>query len=363
MKSVPTEQLSFGGTRIRFDVESDAAAAFAPVARFFRHSLMPPSEEEATFVVHVEPRNAADLRRARAAGRQVAIRRSSAAAFNFDAWRLDLGDRWLYANEQTTLETPRVCGCSDDSFRLGIGPGATVQVVDFVRDLVVRHEESRGTVILHASAATVRERLVAIAGPKGAGKTTTLLTLLGAGAGRYFTGDKLFCRLYRDRVVCLPWRDWPYIGVGTLRHAALLGRQVPANLDARSHDEKLLFDPDAFERSIGIEFVVEARALDGFVLPAVQPHAPLALSLIEDKEERWAEVNAIVDRSADSTFFTWQSYLVPDYSGMYRNLSGMRATLSLLPMLRAEGDIAACASELAAAVTNQHHERAGRDVE
>jgi hypothetical protein len=95
----------------------------------------------------------------------------------------------------------------------------------------------------------------AIAGPKGAGKTTTLLSVLDHGGWDYFTGDKLFCRPQNGEIVVHAWRDYPYVGVGTLRADPRLADwvrgTVDPELDQRPPGHKILLDPDAFESELG----------------------------------------------------------------------------------------------------------------
>lgn len=344
--------LLFAGTRIRFELDARAPGAFAPVRSFFRHSLERPGASRPTFVVRVEPYAGHEHAAARARGERVTIRRSSAAPFNFEAWRVERAGRVLYANEHTVLEAPRACGCDGDEFRLAISEGSSVQAIDFVRDLIVRHEEMRGTVILHAAAVVRDGEVVAIAGSKGAGKTTTLLALLGAGAGRYFAGDKLFCRRDGDRLLCLPFRDWPYVGIGSLRHAGWLQARLgarAADLERRDPREKVLLDPDEFESWVG-GFAIEELPLAGLLLPAVEPGRPLELAPLDGAQARHAALRAIVDRSADTTFFGWQDYLVPDYRSVERQLEALGPVAARLRALSARGDIATGAARLVAAL-------------
>ena len=171
-----------------------------------------------------------------ALGEPMEIRRSSAAAFNFSAVREQTDDRMRYANEHTVLDAPRRC-VGGDRFSLAVSGGSTFQVIDFLRDLALRHEEHRGAVVLHAAA--VRDgdgdSAVAIAGAKGAGKTTTLLACLAVDRWRYFTGDKLLCRPVDGGIEAHPWRDVPYVGAGTLRDHPALARRVG---DATGHDAR-----------------------------------------------------------------------------------------------------------------------------
>jgi hypothetical protein len=335
--------LNFLGTAVRFDVAEDAAESFAPVWRFFRHSMSDAPAGEITFRVAVHRyRPETDVPPAVWQTERSIIRRSGAAEFNFDAHVVDGGRRRLYVNRTTLVDTPRDAR-HDNAFRLCVTAGSTVQVLDFVRDLVIRNEESRGTVVLHASAVRDGDTAVAIAGPKGAGKTTTLLSILRRPGWSYFTGDKLFCRPAGDGVEVYPWRDYPYLGVGTIltdpELTELVRETVAPQVVALPPTRKLLLDPDVFEAWLGIEFSAEPKRLAAVLLPEVRPGEPLRSRHLHDSNERWAQLNKVVDRQADTTFFTWQSYLVPDYAAFYAALSALRGRLDRVPMVRLSGTL------------------------
>lgn len=338
-----TEYLNFLGTTIRFDVAPAAEAAFAPVRAFFRGLFAPKPKQDTTFTVTVsafDPESDVDS--------EVwdiepsVVRRSSAREFTFDAHVVDRGARRHYINRATWLDSPRDA-LADPTFGLRITPASTVQVLDFLRDLVIRHEEARGTVVLHASGITDGEVAVAIAGPKGAGKTTTMLSALRDPAWRYFTGDKLFCEVVDGQVLVHPWRDYPYVGVGTIladpRLTDLVRANVAPDVKSRPPEQKLLMDPDVFEGWLGADYSAQPRPLAAVLLPEVRPGLPLAVRRLTEDNERWAHLNKIVDRQADTTFFTWHSYLVPDYTAFYASLSRLRRDLAEVPMVRLRGTL------------------------
>ncbi|MBB1244433.1 hypothetical protein GL263_12800, partial [Streptomyces durbertensis] len=335
--------LNFLHTTVRFDVAAGAEAAFDPVRRFFRHLISTDAPLEPTFridVRHYEPERdvAPHVWRTPTS----VVRRSNAAEFNFDAHVVEGGGRRLYVNRATLLDTP-VDTAKDNTFALRVTERSTVQVLDFVRDLVIRNEENTGTVVLHASGAHRNGEAVIIAGPKGAGKTTTLLSVLRRPGWRYFTGDKLFCTVESGTVVVHPWRDYPYVGVGTIRADPRLESMVRDGVDARVDDHdpghKILIDPDVFESWLGSEFSAEPRRLTALLLPEVVPGEPLSARHLTDGNERWAHLNKIVDRQVDTTFFTWQSYLVPDYTEFYRSLARLRTALDSVAMVRLRGTL------------------------
>ena len=46
-----------------------------------------------------------------------------------------------------------------------------------------------------------------------------------------------------------------------------------------------------------------------------------------------------MDRQVDTTFFTWQTYLVPDYTAFYRGLAELRTVLGSVDMVRLRGTL------------------------
>jgi hypothetical protein len=339
-----TEYLNFLGTTLRVDVDAAAEETFAPVRRFFRGLFAPDPAQAVTFHVDVRAYDPqADVEAEVWTVEPSEIRRSTAKEFTFDAHVVDRDGRRHYINRTTWLDAPRDA-LTDPRFTLRITAGSTVQVLDFLRDLVIRHEESRGTVVLHASGVCDDGTAVAIAGPKGAGKTTTLISALRRPGWRYFTGDKMFCeRTGGGEVLVHPWRDYPYVGVGTIladpRLTELVRATVAQDMQQRPPGEKLLLDPDVFEAWLGAEFSPRPKRLAAVLLPQVRPGEPLRARHLTEDNERWAQLNKIIDRQADTTFFTWQSYLVPDYTGFYASLARLRHDLAGVPMIRLRGTL------------------------
>lgn len=335
--------LNFLHTTVRFDVAPDAETVFEPVRRFFRHLISAEAAHEATFRIDVRAYDPdADVAPQVWELPQSVVRRSNAAEFNFDAHIVDGGGRRQYVNRATLLDAP-VDTAKDNTFAIRITDKSTVQILDFVRDLVIRHEENLGTVVLHASGLHRDGDAVIIAGPKGAGKTTTLLSALRRPGWQYFTGDKLFCTIEDGEILVHPWRDYPYVGVGTIRADARLEQMVRDGVDDRvdtyEPGHKILMDPDVFESWLGAEFSAEPKRLAALLLPEVKPGEPLTVRHLTDDNERWAHLNKIVDRQVDTTFFTWQSYLVPDYTEFYRSLGELRTVLASVDMVRLRGTL------------------------
>jgi hypothetical protein len=68
---------------------------------------------------------------------------------------------------------------------------ARVAWMRVVRELAMAHALGRGALILHAAALAVGDRVLVLAGPTAAGKTTLLLHLLGTGRAAYLANDRV----------------------------------------------------------------------------------------------------------------------------------------------------------------------------
>jgi hypothetical protein len=342
------QYLNYLHTTVQFDVSPEAQADFAPVLGFFRHSLSESPDNDPQFVLSVAPRGdvCLDPRRTE----EVDIRRSSVPEFTFSASRVREKEAVLYTNENATVRLPRHLRSVRNRVEVGMTGNAIIQVIDLIRDLVTRHEEACGTIILHASAVVYGDEVVAIAGSKGAGKTTTLLRLLAGQEASYFTGDKLFCWSKGGRLWALPWRDWPYVGVGTLRTSPQLSafaeRSLDLDLDGQPAELKLLLDPDQFEQLIGAKFDVRERPIGAVVLPRISPGRRTTTFRVTDPGERLARMLQLIDRSCDTSYFAWQSLLIPDYSRVYASVAAAREVLSGLQMVRVEGELDVAVEDL-----------------
>jgi len=334
--------LTFISTAISVDVATEAGPAFAPVLRFFRHLITEgpgPSPDYRISVLEYDPDR--DVPTEVWFTESSVIRQSTAQEFTFFAHRVERAGRVLYINHATMLDAPQNIESSRE-FVLRVTPGSTVQVIDFVRDLIIRTEEARGTVVLHACGVRRGDKVAAIGGAKGAGKTTTLLSMLLEGDGwHYFSGDKLFCLPRNGCITVYPWRDYPHVGVGTIRaHPALerwVAAEVDTNLAARTPEEKLLLQPDLLESWLGADFSPEPRTLSALVLPELRSGGLSSHWNVRDQNAKWALLNTIVERTSDTTFFTWQTYLVPDYFAVYSSLARMRPALSAVSVTRLRG--------------------------
>jgi HprK-related kinase B len=103
------------------------------------------------------------------------------------------------------------------------------QAINLVNNCYAKAMLERGHSLLHASAVSWNGRAAALAGPAGAGKSTSALHLVEAGF-RFVTNDRLLARPASGSVEALGYPKWPRVNPGTLMgHPRLRGLLTPAD--------------------------------------------------------------------------------------------------------------------------------------
>ncbi|MGH7339635.1 MAG: HprK-related kinase B, partial [Candidatus Rokuibacteriota bacterium] len=106
------------------------------------------------------------------------------------------------------------------------------QGINLVNNCYAKMVLRRGHVLLHASAVTRKERTAVLAGPPGAGKSTSALRLVEAGF-RCLSNDRVLARPMPDMVEALGYPKQPRVNPGTLLgHPRLSVLLDPADRDA-----------------------------------------------------------------------------------------------------------------------------------
>jgi len=162
--------------------------------------------------------------------------------------------------------------------------------VRVTRDILAKLAEDRGAVVLHGGATLAGGRGVVACGPKMAGKTTLLLSLVEWLGGSYVANDKLFVRPARRGFEAVGWPTTCSVAVGTLSALPSLapileGRadlgypQAPLSLgDVKGYsidrlwrlDEKAELLPSEVARFMGCR-VTPAITVDAVLMPELEP--------------------------------------------------------------------------------------------
>jgi hypothetical protein len=145
--------------------------------------------------------------------------RSTVLYQDYPAFEVDLGDGWT---AWAHTSRPSIIVCSPDRRRcvtLGV-PGdveSKAEPVRCLREMFTKTIERTGHLVFHAGAVAIEGHGVAICGAKGAGKSTTVISLVEAGAS-FLSNDRSYIGPDDDDLRLYPWPTTSAIGMGTLYH-------------------------------------------------------------------------------------------------------------------------------------------------
>ena len=220
------------------------------------------------------------------------LRRSSAAIFNLEVKRGLSADGLQLAWDEKRDVGYVIDAASACVDLYGAVDTAFIHLIELVRYYGLLTEQARGTVVLHSAAVRLRgtDDVVALVGAKGAGKTTTMLSLLATGEYDYFSGDKLLLDRADGGLRVRGWPDYPHVGIGTLRNHSDLARRLGVSLEADDgtplpDQHKVLLDPARFLAAIGRPTLAVGR-LGRIVLPRIHEGDHIRHDVVEtgDKE-------------------------------------------------------------------------------
>lgn len=236
----------------------------------------------------------------------VVIRRASAEAFNLDGEKAEWPGHEVVDSPATG--TAVVLRRVSRTAHLYVSDRSFVQAIEFLRDLIIKREEQRGTLVLHAAAAVFRGGALAIVGAKGAGKSTVLIDLLGRRGWRLLSGDKLFLRVTDDGIAAHGWPDYPHLGFGTIaRHPGLMAAAAASGyqIDPRTPARKVLLPPASFEAALAVRYARGPVPLRSVMFPDVLGAIPTSLRRLDGWDP--ARVEAHLEFTAQNPFSRWHT--------------------------------------------------------
>ncbi|WP_227270861.1 phosphoenolpyruvate carboxykinase (ATP) [Roseobacter weihaiensis] len=274
----------------------------------------------------------------------VDFRRSSCPSYNLS------GQLWAQPQKSIAIdETSSTAYVVDRAtrkvtfFGTSQNPGSTIHLHDFTRYLALLVAQSKGWVLLHASAVTIGDAAVLVMGHKGAGKTTTMLSLVERQGARYFSGDKVLAKVVGSELCLKAWPDIPYIGLGSLVAypdlAARLGISFQAPGGERyALNSKHLVDPDLFRDVVAQSPITETTNLAALVLPNVNETA--GIRLLSDAQRTPGAVADILEWPDQFLTAQWHRlYLEEARSGIPDSGSSVLEALTKAPWIEVQGKI------------------------
>lgn len=273
------------------------------------------------------------------------VRRSASDFFTIPAERATVdGLEHLHC---TRTGSRFVFDAAHRTVRAVVPAGGAMDLVELLRDVVLRLEENAGTLVLHATAATGPDGAVLVAGAKAAGKSTVLLELVEHHGYQVLSGDKALVRVVDGVALVHGWPDYPHLGYGTVvkypgladiaglaaDHEAPVGHEFSAL-------GKFAVDPGRFRdrfpcAPVGVQVPVRA-----VLHPAIGPGAT-ELTPVAGHDDRRGLLAGVVESVFDGSNAGWHG-LVEDRRSDVTDVHD--AVLDLLAdapawTLRGEGDL------------------------
>ncbi|MFE0461434.1 hypothetical protein ACFW1A_19515 [Kitasatospora sp. NPDC058965] len=149
-----------------------------------------------------------------AGAEELYVRKSASPFFTVPARRSTEHGRELL--ECTRTGTRFAFDPAAGEVRVAVGADGQLDLVELVRDLVLKAEENTGAAVLHATAAYRDGSVVLVTGAKGAGKSTVLLELVEKFGYQVMSGDKTLLRTGPQGLYATGWPDYPHLGYGTV---------------------------------------------------------------------------------------------------------------------------------------------------
>lgn len=241
----------------------------------------------------------------------VVIRRSSAKEFNLEGDKANVDDLEIIDSQGTG--TAFVLNSKKKTVKAYLSLGSHVQFVELIRDLIIKHEEHCGTLILHAAAAVDHHgNGVVVVGNKGAGKSTFLLDLVGRQGYNFISGDKVFIRNKNGIALLYGWPEFPHLGYDTLKgHPALIEELSKAGytIDDLYMKDKLLFTSDILQKAFGYAVKKNGVPLRNVIFPNVQATTEKTSLDLVHSIDRKMELLKHFEFSCDNYFAGYHNYM------------------------------------------------------
>lgn len=272
-------------------------------------------------------------------GKEVIMRVSSAERFNLSAMHYVVEGLDIF--ECKDSKTIMIFDFENKNVDIYASEDSDIQIIELIRDTIIKDQENKGTLVLHAAAAVNGSNAVVIVGSKGAGKTTTLLELVMNGGYRMVSGDKLFLKVEEDGVKLTGWPDYPHLGVGTiLKHSKLVDmvkRLYCKDVERMLIQKKILIQPDVLVRETGIEFSRETHKLDKILFPKLIDNVKSKLAKMDTPSIE--DIIENLEFKGDYPQNKWNRLVIPDYQKREENVDKLRKAVRNCSYYILEGNL------------------------
>lgn len=236
------------------------------------------------------------------------IRESSAKEFNL------YGDKSVDFKREV-VDCPKtgtafIMSKSKKEVELYISEHSEIQLIEFIRDLIIKLEESKGTLILHAAGVVNGGVAMALVGSKGAGKSTLLLNLVEKLGFDFLSGDKLFLKIKEDQILAYGWPDYPHLGFGTIiSHPKLVNavKEYGIKIDYKNLQKKVLLPASLLQKAVGFSCVKRPVPLRHILFPSIKSLTESSITTLTDIDP--AEVLKHLEFSYENQFTGWHNFI------------------------------------------------------
>ncbi len=269
----------------------------------------------------------------------IVMRTSSSEKFRLNAkhYNIDGLDIYDCKNSQTIM----VFDKENKNIDIYATKDSEIQLIELIRDLIIKDQENKGTMILHASAAVKDEKAIVVVGSKGTGKSTTLMELLLNKGYKMVSGDKVFLTIDNDTVMMKGWPDYPHLGLGTIRRHTklydLVKRYYEDNIDNEPANKKILINPRLFERESGIEFTKGSYLFEKVLFPQLSENEEGQIMRLEKPQTD--EIIANLEFKGDYIQTRWNKYITLNYEDREENIMRLREAIKKSAYYILEGNL------------------------
>lgn len=333
--------LSNGVVSVAFQVAAGAEPLFHRLRSFLAPVFASVDHGDPSFTLTLEPFDRLPPEFRRLAGQPFVIRRSSAALFNFSVEMAEWPEGRLAAIDEIG-STAYLIDRTNGRAVMYVSDRSFFHLIEFVRYTALICEEAAGTVLLHAAAVLSGDGAVLILGRKGAGKTTTMLRLVGGGGQRFLSGDKVLLSRRDGGYMVRAWPDYPHVGIGSLRQVPAVAACCGVSFlhpdgTPRPDTEKISIDPDLYLAALGGAAPPGTPLVSALIFPDVRGE-PSACRLIRPEERRLSDIEVHIETTAHFTPGRWHG-LVEEDAGRIRPADPLLIKPLLnVPWIKVTGD-------------------------